>query len=132
MELRRIAEPAAARLAALHATKNERQTMRMAFDDMERAVGGRGDYLIADLAFHTAIFSSCGNQFLRQMRNIMPVMLYGNFKLLEQKSGRPSFSLPVHLRLCQAIEAGDAEAAEQAALRVIEHAEKDLEELHGR
>ncbi len=38
-------------------------------------------------------------------------------------------SLPLHEALCEAIERGDADAAEQAALILIAGAEEDLREL---
>ncbi len=67
MELRRIVEPAAVRLAAERASAEERRALRAAYMAMVRAVAGKGDYVEADLAFHTTILSACGNQYLRQM-----------------------------------------------------------------
>ena len=126
MELRRIVEPAAARLAALRATDEERQAIRAAFSGMEVAVNGEADYVAADLAFHAAILSACGNQFLRQMRNVVSAVLHTSFKVISLKPGGPAYSLPMHRDLCMAIEAENAEAAEQAALQLIRQAEEDL------
>jgi DNA-binding FadR family transcriptional regulator len=98
---------------------------------MERAVDGQGDYPLADLAFHTAILSSCNNQFLQQICKVMSEVLHRNFKILVKRSGGPFFSLPLHQRLCRAIETGDAEMARQVALQVIEQAEDDLKILNG-
>lgn len=125
-ELRRVVEPAAVRLAALRASDNDRKALRAAYMAMERAVAGKGDYVKADLAFHAAILSACGNQFLRQMQEAMSAMLQASFKVISEKPGGPAFSLPMHEAVCVAIENGDAEAAERAALALIEQAETDL------
>jgi DNA-binding FadR family transcriptional regulator len=131
MELRRILEPAAARLAAQRATKGQCQAIRACLSDMERAAGGDGDYPLADLAFHSVILSSCNNQFLQQLRNSMSAVLYGSFQFLEGKRGDATVSLAFHRALCVAIEKGEPDAAETAARRLVEQAERDLKDLHG-
>src|SRR5205814_1523933 len=81
-ELRRIVEPAAVRLAAIRASDNDRKALRAAYMAMERAVAGKGDYLTADVAFHTTILSACGNQFVRQMQQAMSAILEASFKFV--------------------------------------------------
>jgi GntR family transcriptional regulator, galactonate operon transcriptional repressor len=126
MELRRIVEPAAVRLAALRASAEERKVLRAAYMAMARAVAGKGDYVKADLDFHNTILAACGNQFVRQMQEAMSAILQASFKIISEKPGGPAFSLPMHEAVCVAIEKGDAEAAERAALVLIEQAEADL------
>ncbi len=128
MELRGIVEPAAARLAALRATDDERRAIRAAFEGMRRAVQGEGDYVSADLAFHTAILASSGNQFVRQMKVGLSAVLRRGFEIVSQKPGGPAESLPAHEALCRCIEQRDAEGAARAALALIEHATNDLNE----
>jgi len=125
-ELRRVVEPAAVRLAAVRASANDRKALRAAYMAMERAVAGKGDYVKADLAFHATILLACGNQFLQQMEQAMSAMLQASFKVISEKPGGPAFSLPMHEAVCVAIETGDAEAAERAALVLIDQAEADL------
>lgn len=127
MELRRIVEPPAARLAAVRATEEDRAAIRAAFEGMRRAVAGEGDYVAADLAFHAAILDACGNQFVRQMQNAVSAILRTGFEIISLKPGGPAYSLPMHEGLCRAIENGDAEAAERAALLLISQAEEDLD-----
>jgi GntR family galactonate operon transcriptional repressor len=129
MELRRIVEPAAVRLAAERASDDERRALRAAYMAMARAVAGKGDYVEADLAFHTTILSACGNQYVRQMQEAMSAMLRASFEIVSQKPGGPAQSLPMHEAVCLAIERGDPAAAERAAITLIEHAEDDLREL---
>lgn len=126
MELRRIVEPAAARLAARRATGQERQALRSAYAAMERAVAGEGDYVTADLAFHATVLSAAGNQFVRQMQEAMNAILKASFKISSEKPGGPAFTLPMHEALCRAIEEADEKSAELASLRLIEQAESDL------
>ncbi len=129
MEMRRIIEPAAVRLAALRASDDDRRNLRSAYMAMARAVAGKGDYVKADLAFHTTILSACGNQFVRQMQDAMGALLRVSFEVITTKPGGPAHSLPMHEAVCEAIERGDADAAERAALILIEGAEEDLREL---
>lgn len=125
-ELRRVVEPAAVRLAALRASDDARKALRAAYMAMERAVAGKGNYVKADLAFHAIILSACGNQYLRQMQEAMSAILQASFAIISEKPGGPAFSLPMHEAVCVAIERGDADAAERAALVLIDQAEADL------
>jgi GntR family transcriptional regulator, galactonate operon transcriptional repressor len=129
MEMRRIIEPAAVRLAALRASDEDRRNLRAAYMAMERAVAGKGDYVKADLSFHTTILSACGNQFVRQMQDAMGALLQVNFEVITKKPGGPAHSLPLHEAICDAIERGDADAAERATLILIDAAEEDLREF---
>ncbi|SAL06773.1 GntR family transcriptional regulator [Caballeronia calidae] len=128
MELRTIIEPNAAKLAAKRATPEDRVAVRRAFKAMERAVAGHGEYVPADLAFHGAILTACHNQFIQQMQNALSAILRTSFELSSEIEGGPARSLPMHEALCIAIEQGDAQAAEQAVLRLIERAEKDFDD----
>lgn len=125
-ELRRIVEPGAARLAAVRASPEERRTLRTAYMAMARAVAGKGDYMQADLQFHSVILVASGNQYLRGLRESMFAMLHASFKIVTWKSGGPAASLPLHEAVCLAIERGDADGAERAAHALIAQAEQDL------
>lgn len=128
-ELRRIVEPAAVRLAAERASADERRTLRAAYMAMARAVAGKGDYVEADVAFHTTILAACGNQYLRHMQQAMSAMLKASFAIVAQKPGGPAASLPLHEAVCLGIERGDAAGAEAASITLIVSAEQDLREL---
>jgi GntR family transcriptional regulator, galactonate operon transcriptional repressor len=129
MELRRIVEPAAVRLAAERASPEERRALRAAYMAMARAVAGKGDYVSADLDFHTTILAACGNQYLRHMQEAMAAMLEASFEIVTQKPGGTALSLPLHEAVCEAIERGDGAAAQQAAIVLIESAEQDMRQL---
>lgn len=129
MELRRIVEPAAVRLAAERASSEERRALRAAYMAMARAVAGKGDYVAADLDFHTTILSACGNQYVRHMTKAMAAMLEASFEIVTQKPGGTALSLPLHEAVCVAIERGDAAAAERAAIVLVDSAAQDLKAL---
>jgi DNA-binding FadR family transcriptional regulator len=126
MELRRVIEPAAARLAAMRADETDRQAIRVAFENMAKAASGKGDYVPADLAFHTAILTACHNQFLRQMHSALSVMLRTSFTISALVPEGPYKSLPLHEDLCVGIEVNNPDAAERAVMALIERAESDL------
>ena len=104
MELRRIVEPAAARLAAERASEAERNALRVAYDAMARAVAGDGDYVVADLAFHNIIIRACANPFVRQLQEVLSTVLRIGFERVAETPGGPARSLPMHRRVCEAIE----------------------------
>lgn len=126
MELRRIIEPAASRLAAQRGSPEEKAKLRAAFMAMQRACAGEGDYVTADLAFHETVLAASGNQFVRQMQCALSAVLRTSFTLISRQPGGPAYSLPMHEAVCCAIEAGDAQAAELAANKLIDQAVKDL------
>ena len=126
MELRSIVEPAACRFAAQRITAEEKGAVRAALDAMQRAIDGDGDYVAADLAFHTVILKACRNQFVAQMQNAMAAILHTSFDIVCATPGGPARSQPMHEALCQAIEQGLPDAAEGAARKIIVKAERDL------
>lgn len=128
MELRRIIEPAAARLAAQRASSDDHRAIRRAFDAMARAIAGDGEYVPADLAFHAAILIAGRNQFVQQMQNALSAILRASFEMSAELAGGPARSLPMHEALCVAIEEGNGDAAHAAALMLIERAENDFDD----
>jgi DNA-binding FadR family transcriptional regulator len=126
MELRRVVEPAVARLAANRATPADRTAIRTAFNAMIKAAPGAKEYVPADLAFHAAILTACHNQFLQQMQSALAVILETSFRISSRVPQGPVKSLSLHEDLCVGIEKGDPVAAERATLALIERAESDL------
>lgn len=126
LELRRIVEPPAARIAARRASQADRQALKAAYEAMARAVMHNDDYVEADLAFHTAILTAGGNQFLRQMAGALSAVLRLGFETGSKRPGGPAHSIPMHAALYEAIDRGNEAAAERASLRLIEQSERDL------
>ncbi|MGI4985388.1 MAG: FadR/GntR family transcriptional regulator [Janthinobacterium lividum] len=126
IELRLIIEPAAAKLAARRASPADHSVLRAAYTAMDRAVADRGDYVVADLAFHGAILAACRNPFIQQVSNALSAILRASFALSPEIPGGPARTLPLHDALCTAIEKRQPEAAEAAMLILVHRAEDDL------
>lgn len=128
MELRRIVEPAACRLAAERIDDAGRIALRRALAAMQLAIDADGDYAAADLAFHTTILQACRNQFVQQMQSAMDAILRSSFAIVARTPHGPARSQPMHKALCQAIVQGRPDAAERAARKIILQAERDLQQ----
>jgi GntR family transcriptional regulator, galactonate operon transcriptional repressor len=126
MELRRIVEPPAVRLAAIRALPADLRALRAAFLDMQAAVEMGGDYVTADLAFHGAILTACHNQFVQQLHGALSEILKTSFSISSRDPLRPALSLRLHEDLLLGIERQDPEVASAAADRLIARAGEDL------
>jgi DNA-binding FadR family transcriptional regulator len=133
IELRRIIEPQAARLAAQRAQPADLAAIRKAYRDMAGAVAGQGDYVVADTAFHTAVLTASHNQFLCQLQGALAQILSLSFSLSAQHPNAASSSLPFHESLLICIEANDADGAAAIVETMIgrndHHLQKMIAEL---
>ena len=111
IELRRIIEPQAARLAAERADPTDLLAIRKAYAEMVEAVAGRGDYITADSNFHSAVLTASHNQFLGQLQSALIQILKLSFSISAQHPDNAKTSLPFHEALLLRIEAKDANGA---------------------
>ncbi|MBS7544949.1 FadR/GntR family transcriptional regulator [Ancylobacter oerskovii] len=126
MELRRIVEPAAARLAAERASAEEVAAIRAAYEVMAAAVAGEGDYATADVAFHHSIIRACANPFVTQLQSVMSTVLHICFERVAALPGGRVRSLPLHRHVCEAIEQRRPSDAERAVIVLLDDAQRDL------
>ncbi|WGD31350.1 FadR/GntR family transcriptional regulator [Ancylobacter sp. WKF20] len=129
MELRRIIEPAAARLAAQRAKPAELKALREAYEAMAEAVDGKGDYVAADLKFHSTIIRACANPFVTQLQSVMATVLRICFERVAAVPGGRAHSLPLHRRVCEAIENRRPSEAGDAIIELLDDAERDMRHL---
>jgi DNA-binding FadR family transcriptional regulator len=130
MELRRIIEPAAARLAAERARPEELAALRAAYEAMAAAaVDGEGDYVTADIAFHSTIIRACSNPFVTQLQSVMSTVLRICFERVAAVPGGRIHSLPLHRRVCEAIEQRRPSEAGDAIIALLDDAERDMRRL---
>ena len=129
MELRRIIEPAAARLAAQRAQPAELKALRAAYEAMAAAVDGKGDYVAADLEFHSTIIRACANPFVTQLQSVMSTVLRICFERVAAVPGGRAHSLPMHRRVCEAIENRRPSEAGDAIIELLDDAERDMRHL---
>ncbi len=119
IELRRILEPAAAKLASARATAADLGALRAALTFMRQASAGGDPFLQADLRFHDAVLHACHNQFISQMRAAFSQVLRISIGAStgEIVSGD---AIRRHERVVQAIECRDGRAAVRATERLID------------
>ena len=117
IELRRIIEPEAAHLAASRATEEEIDELRQVFDAMEAAVDDGDAYLAPDIRFHTLILEASHNELLAQVGTMLRAVFRALF--IRTAATRPG-ALSFHREIVDAIEAGDADAAERATRTLID------------
>ncbi|MEU1350303.1 FadR/GntR family transcriptional regulator [Streptomyces sp. NPDC005775] len=127
-ELRRIVEPAAARLAADRAGPDDVRALYDSLAAMEAAATepGRRGYVEADIAFHRALLDAGGNRLLGSLGRAVDIALEHSFLVSTRTPGAVEASLPGHRAIVQAVEARDGAAAAAAVLAIIEAAEQEI------
>ncbi|MEV8468958.1 FadR/GntR family transcriptional regulator [Fluviibacterium sp. DFM31] len=132
LEYRRAQEGFAARLAALRATRADKERISEILADIERAWTEQDAKLSreADLALHTAIVDASQNATLIHMMqtifNLTQQGVFYNRDFLTSIDGSGRKLLEQHLELGQAVIASDPKRAEQAAYDHIDFVESSF------
>jgi DNA-binding FadR family transcriptional regulator len=126
-ELRRLIEPAAARLAAVRADDDELEAIAEAFHEMTRAGTDLQAWLEPDLRFHAVLLQASRNELLAHMTSLVSSVL----RVLVTFSSRPPKTFqratPLHAAILDAIRARDPDAAELATHRLLDDTERNAE-----
>jgi DNA-binding FadR family transcriptional regulator len=131
LELRRLVEPAAVRMAADRATAEEIAGIEDAYAGMKRAVEGGGDYVTYDLRFHQGLLRAAHNRMLIQMSKALSALLRTSFEISTSRKDGPRRSLPLHRAVLDAVIARNPVKAEKAILVLIDGAHEDIELVLG-
>lgn len=127
VELRRMVEPEAARLAALRRSDDQLAAITAAAAAMRASLGDPAAYYAADLAFHRALFAASGNPLIDRLGAIVSAVLAVSFRL-QQRSLLPfEHGLMLHERARDAIAARDGVGAGSAMHDIIAAAQVELE-----
>jgi DNA-binding FadR family transcriptional regulator len=126
LELRRMIEPAAARLAAARATDAEIAALNEAYEAMAAAGDDLDAFMEPDLRFHSLLLESCRNELLEHMSEIFTAVLRTIFAYSSSSSRSYPRAARRHRAIVKAIEARDPDAAERAVLRLIDDTKKEL------
>lgn len=126
VEFRMGIEPKAAALAARRGDAEAIAQIFKALDRMRAAERGEDDALDADVDFHVAILHASGNRFFINMRHTIDVALHISIRVTSRTKGLARASVDDHVRIANAIRAGDAEAARKAAYDLLAEAQSLL------
>jgi DNA-binding FadR family transcriptional regulator len=125
-ELRRALESEVAELAARRRSGDDLRRIHEAVRALAEAVRLGRDGVEEDVAFHRAIAQAAGNPFLIRTLDYLAQFLRGGTRVTRaNEARRADFAQAViqeHARIVQAIEAGDAAAARQAAANHMDNA----------
>jgi DNA-binding FadR family transcriptional regulator len=126
LELRRMIEPAAARLAAMRASDDQIAALSEAYEAMAAAGDDLDAFMAPDLRFHTLLLEACNNELLEHMSGIFTAVLRTVFAYSSSSSRSYPKAARRHRAIVKAIEARDPGAAERAVLRLIDDTQSNL------
>jgi GntR family transcriptional regulator, galactonate operon transcriptional repressor len=127
-ELRSIIEPAAAALAATHASAMETLRIFEAYDQMEKLHAEIPKTIDADIAFHELLFEASHNRLLVALVPAFSLLARTNFEI-SIRAGKPaSRNLKEHRQIVEAVSRRDPEAARRASRKLIAKNATDLAE----
>lgn len=119
VEVRRALEAEVAALAAQRRTKTDIKRIHQSITDLDKAVAAGGDGVLEDVQYHLAIAEAARNPFLMGTLQYLGQFLQGATRVTRaNEARRDDFARQVrdeHAVIYQAIEAGEVEAARQAA-----------------
>lgn len=121
-EMRRLLEPAAARLAAARRSPEQIEAMARALEGMGSTDVDR--YVECDLQFHRALMAATSNELLARLQSILTVPL-GIRDRIAFTGPHTDLFLELHGAVADAVRDGDPDAAELATHRLLDEAEKD-------
>jgi len=117
-ELRAVVEPAAARFAAERRDKDDIKAMREALGRMKRHTLATDAGRMADREFHDALLRATHNDAMIALSASISAAVSWTTEFKQRSRALPRDPVPDHARVCDAIAAGDAEAA-SAAMRTL-------------
>ncbi|MBS7738756.1 MULTISPECIES: FadR/GntR family transcriptional regulator [unclassified Chelatococcus] len=133
IELRRILEPPTTRLAAKARSEAELANLAAILARMEESLGDVPSWIEADLDFHEAIGTMSGNRLLKfQIRALRPI-ISEIMEIFNSRGNRGPAewreTYERHVRIFNAIKAGNANAAFDAMSQHFEAADAAVKEL---
>lgn len=124
-ELRMIVEPGIAALAAERRSQDHLARMRAALDGMERHTLASEEGQSADTDFHDVLLEASGNSLLGSLGTSIAAAVRWTTIYKLRQGVEPKDPIPLHRYVCDAVEAGDAEAARNAMRLLISEALRD-------
>ncbi|MEV7073514.1 FadR/GntR family transcriptional regulator [Streptomyces sp. NPDC091972] len=129
--LRSAIEPVAAGLAAKHATAEQcAELTECALGMVANSKGHRLEgYLLHDIAFHRVILNASGNEMFARLGDVVAEVLTGRTRHEVMFEDPDPAAVTLHVRLAEAVRAGDAGHAEALTREIAEGALQELDIL---
>ncbi|MEV5352730.1 FadR/GntR family transcriptional regulator [Streptomyces sp. NPDC052693] len=129
--LRSAIEPVAAGLAARHATSE--QCARLTECALGMVAHSRGHklegYLVHDIAFHRVILAASGNEMFARLGDVVAEVLTGRTQHDVMFEDPDPAAVTLHVRVAEAVRAGDAARAEELTREITVGALQELDIL---
>jgi DNA-binding FadR family transcriptional regulator len=126
LEVRKVVEPAAARMAAHRSTPVELLEIREAYLEMERATDDLASSVESDLRFHLAVLEAAHNVFMKPFGALIQAALRASFRVTNSNGALYRKSLTLHRAVVNAIEAQDGDKSASAMLAVLSQTSRDI------
>jgi DNA-binding FadR family transcriptional regulator len=128
IEVRRIVEPAAVRLAAERRSDADLEALGTALDAMSEGSDDPARAVEADLAFHLALMAATHNELLQRLQMVLESGLAARDRLVHD-SGHGDDPEPSHRAVFEAIRSQDPQAAEDAMRTLLDKASSDQQRI---
>ncbi|MFI9331575.1 FadR/GntR family transcriptional regulator [Kitasatospora sp. NPDC052868] len=131
--LRVAVEPAAAALAARHATDDERRELSALAVEltMTARAADLETFLRHDIAFHATVLKASGNEMFAHLGDTVGAVLTGRTEYHLMPHQPEPYAIRLHREVAEAICAGDAAQAEQAMRTIVTGALEELDQQLG-
>jgi len=130
LDVRRMFEPAVARVAATRATDEDFADLQRILDAQHRKLKKRQSAIVEDTEFHAALARSTRNRVIVSLMATLNDLLVESRKLTLRQKGRPAKSVEGHEAVVAALRRRDADGAARAMSNHIDQI-ADLQ-LHAR
>jgi GntR family transcriptional repressor for pyruvate dehydrogenase complex len=120
MDVRRMFEPAVARVAATRVTDEDLTDLQYILDAQRRKLERGQSPIVEDTAFHAALARCTRNRVVVSIMATLNDLLVESRKLTLKQRGRPAQSIAGHEAVVAALRRRDAEGAAQAMSKHID------------
>lgn len=120
LDVRRMFEPAVARVAATRATDEDFADLQRILNVQQRKLRKGQSAIVDDTAFHAALARSTRNRVVVSLMATLNNLLVESRKLTLKQKGRPAKSIEGHEAVVAALRRRDAEGAAQAMRKHID------------
>jgi GntR family transcriptional regulator, transcriptional repressor for pyruvate dehydrogenase complex len=114
-DARSLIESDVARRAAVHMDAGDLSQLQLILMRQKETLNDAEAFRLSDFSFHKAIWSGCGNAFLKRIGESLNVLGLEFRKRASETAGVLAQSYADHCRLLDALQSRDAEAAAKAA-----------------